>query len=152
MLTSPSRKSCPAWPALPPCPAWAPPSDVVTGVPNRLQCCPSAGDVTGDRQPRPALERADERRALVEEPRGAVDLEGHQADDAGAGHPLSQVLLRHAVLAQILLRQVDAAVAEVLRHVLPVLHQLQGGTDLVRQGNAVRSGRTNDMEHCLAHW
>jgi hypothetical protein len=51
---------------------------------------------------------------------------------------------------EVLLRQVDAAHAVVLRDVLPVLHELQTGADPVRELDALGGGPAEDVQHEFA--
>jgi hypothetical protein len=50
-------------------------------------------------------------------------------------------------MAEIILRQVDAASAPVLGHVLPVLDQLQCATNLVGQNQLLGAAGTDDLQH-----
>src|SRR6266699_6549569 len=112
---------------------------------------PAAGQVARDRQPGSAAQRADQRRTLVEQARGAVGFEDHQLPHGRARGRRGQVRLRAAVPLQVLTWQVYPPVAQVLGHILPMLGQLQGSADAIGEGDAFRRGDAEEVEYDLAN-
>src|SRR5204863_4550101 len=100
----------------------------------RVEVCATAADVAGNGEPCAAAQRADERRAPVEQSTGALDLECEQTV-VGVAFELTG---GDAVALEIVRGQVDAAALVVLVHVLPVLEQLQRRAHRVRLGDARR--------------
>src|SRR6516165_8083886 len=127
-----------------------PAQDVVAALPDRLERGASAGHITGDGEPCHAGERADERRALVEQGAGSIRFEGHQLDDVRSRGRFRQVLLADVEGGKVLPRQVDPAVAEVLGNVLPVLNELQSSADVIGETQPLRRGGANNVQHHLA--
>ena len=72
--------------------------------------------------------------ALLEQPSRARDQLAHQAAEAVRHPPRVQVPLPHRVALQQVARDVDAVLAQVDRHVLPVVRELEAGADRVGEG------------------
>ncbi len=80
----------------------------------------------------------------------AIGLEGDQRAHPLAGARRGEVRLAHAEAREVLGGHVDAAVREVLGHVLAVLGQLQRRADRVRQRDPALVAHAEDRQHQLA--
>ena len=110
----------------------------------------AAADESGKREARAPAHEPYERRALIEERLCARDLERQQPAERLRHRRRREVVVANAEAVEILLRQVHAAGASILAHVLPVLDQLQRGAHRVRQRDALRGRLPEHVQHELA--
>ncbi len=117
---------------------------------DRIERGAAAADVARDGESGAAAKPADERCALVEHAAGAVDLELHQRPEPWAGRLAAEVFGRDAEAVEVLGGKVDAPGGVILRHVLPVLCELERGANAVGERDPVGSGGSEDVEDELA--
>jgi len=98
-----------------------PGQDVVAGGLDRREGCPASAHVSGDGDPRSAVQMPDERRSVVEQVSRPGHLERHQLAKPAARHAAPQLFGADAEAFEVFGRQVHTSRGVVLGDVLPVL-------------------------------
>jgi hypothetical protein len=124
---------------------------VISSIGDRGQGGPAAGHVTGHGNPGRPPQIPHQGGTFAEKPPGPLYFERHQRPELRPGRGGGEVTLGDPEPLHVLGRQVDAASPEILRHVLPVLGELQGGADPVGEDHPLRRGRPEHVQHDAAH-
>ena len=117
----------------------APVEDLVVGVLHGVEDAAVEQERRADAVAARRVQQVDAGARLLVEPPGAGDLEPQQLDDVRRRRSRRQVGAGHAEPVEVLLRQVDAAAAQVLGDVADEVGELEGLAEGARVRPAARS-------------
>ena len=118
---------------------------------NALQNAQATVDDAAKNNSRAPRNAQRERCAANQHCAGVGNLVGHQRAPAIVDHTAADLRLGHIEPREVALRQVDAAILEVDRDVLPEVDQMKGRADRIGVGQIGRARGAEQMQHQVPH-